>query len=851
MNYWLAPAELTPFRNPRWVSRNRRLRNRNNAIFDLNRRRTAEKWIGANNAVIGSIQYTYDGNNNLLTVIDTISGVNYEFQYDELNRKVNQYVNSAELDVPVEFTYTYNTQAKTITETLSGLIDGVVNDYYTNVFQYDTFNNLIGITQTGTNLTTKTVDYVYNRNGQRTGATYKQDGDIVSESNWAYDAANRISSIQHKTEADSVFAEYGFTQDAANRITEFETVDGTADYTYDATDQLTGADYDYLTDESYSYDDNGNRTMTGYETGTNNETLADGTYRYTIDAEGNRTEKFIWTDTNEDGIIDESEKTLVQTYEWDYRNRLSRVTNYENGVADEVISYLYDYLNQMIARSITADNITISEAYIYSNGQIVLEYNTSGSADVVKAVNFWGANVDELVATERLALSTNKSNQILWSYGDHLNSIRDVAIYNPTADSTTVNNHLIYDAFGNLVSSVDPTNSNTTISPILAFRYTGKYFDDATGLQNNLNRWYDATTGKWISVDPIGFNAGDTNLYRYVVNDVVSSLDYFGFSSTNINFNFDSKKVTETRLKSLLQDNLAYKDQKTGNIVVIDSFGADIRAMYLKRWKSCSNWYENWGKEVLYYVANVKSIMSLTHLNSQNVDADQFVNDVKKRAHQYLSLFMGEDDAARMSMYADAAEFTANMIPGYATADNLSKGNYGEAAISFAGDVAMFISGPLAKVCQYKNLVRIGIGIEAGVGATRSVQAGLAFYNGNTEAAIGYMGEGAMRLFGAGEIFKNSLKRVCFTANTQVVVDVNKCVSMDSTILHTDTVVCWQNYALAGVGIGLVGLSVFIKHRKNQDKDLYKTCINDLIMPIRSQQYLNHERFKLDENTYL
>ena len=187
-----------------------------------------------------------------------------------------------------------------------------------------------------------------------------------------------------------------------------------------------------------------------------------------------------------------------------------------------------DYLNQMIARSITADNTTTSEAYIYSNGQIVLEYNTSGSADVLKTVNLWGANVDELVATERLALSTNESNQILWSYADHLNSIRDVVIYNPTTDSTTTVNHLIFDAFGNLLSSVDPTNSNATISPILVFRYTGKYFDDATGLQNNLNRWYDATTGKWISVDPIGFNGSDNNLYRYVGNRPLVYTDSLG-----------------------------------------------------------------------------------------------------------------------------------------------------------------------------------------------------------------------------------------------------------------------------------------------------------------------------------
>ena len=29
----------------------------------------------------------------------------------------------------------------------------------------------------------------------------------------------------------------------------------------------------------------------------------------------------------------------------------------------------------------------------------------------------------------------------------------------------------------------------------------------------NPNRWYDATVGKWLSQDPIGFTAGDTNTY--------------------------------------------------------------------------------------------------------------------------------------------------------------------------------------------------------------------------------------------------------------------------------------------------------------------------------------------------
>jgi RHS repeat-associated protein len=51
-----------------------------------------------------------------------------------------------------------------------------------------------------------------------------------------------------------------------------------------------------------------------------------------------------------------------------------------------------------------------------------------------------------------------------------------------------------------------------------AYAFTGKYFDEDTGLQNNLNRWYDPEIGRWLSEDPIGFEGDSSNLYRYVGN---------------------------------------------------------------------------------------------------------------------------------------------------------------------------------------------------------------------------------------------------------------------------------------------------------------------------------------------
>jgi RHS repeat-associated core domain len=50
-------------------------------------------------------------------------------------------------------------------------------------------------------------------------------------------------------------------------------------------------------------------------------------------------------------------------------------------------------------------------------------------------------------------------------------------------------------------------------------RFQGQYFDDETGLHYNRHRYYDPVTGRFISMDPIGF-AGDLNVYTYTPNPI-------------------------------------------------------------------------------------------------------------------------------------------------------------------------------------------------------------------------------------------------------------------------------------------------------------------------------------------
>ena len=50
------------------------------------------------------------------------------------------------------------------------------------------------------------------------------------------------------------------------------------------------------------------------------------------------------------------------------------------------------------------------------------------------------------------------------------------------------------------------------------FYFQGQERDATTKLQKHGERWYSPDTGRWLNEDPIGFDAGDANLYRYVGN---------------------------------------------------------------------------------------------------------------------------------------------------------------------------------------------------------------------------------------------------------------------------------------------------------------------------------------------
>ena len=268
--------------------------------------------------------------------------------------------------------------------------------------------------------------------------------------------------------------------------------------------------------------------MAGYQTGTGNRLLNDGTYSYQYDDEGNRTKR-TKTATGE-----------VTEYEWDFRNRLTKVTEKDaSGNVTKVVEYTYDVFNRRIAKEVdTTSPFDMQDAaierYVYDDirngmasldgGNVVLDFvdsdGPSGSGAMTLAKRYlWGEQVDELLAQEDVTKTISATDRVLWPIVDHLGTVRDLV-----NGGAAVAEHFEYDAFGRIVSG------DTSLTRYL---FTSREFDADTGLQYHRARWYDPAVGRWVSEDPLGFAAGDANTGRYVGNGTTAWLDPSGLTQDN------------------------------------------------------------------------------------------------------------------------------------------------------------------------------------------------------------------------------------------------------------------------------------------------------------------------------
>jgi RHS repeat-associated protein len=310
---------------------------------------------------------------------------------------------------------------------------------------------------------------------------------VLSTTN-TYDSHGRLKGITQRN-STGIIAQSTYDLDNLNRLTATTKNGQTQTYDYDSTDQVqtvTGSN-----SESYTYDKNGNRTNSGYVTDAGNRLRADGTYNYEYDSEGNRTMRTKIAD----GTVD--------TYRWDYRNRLMGiVTKNLDGVVTRTVGYTYDVGDRRVSK--TVDGVV--ENYYLDGEQIA--FVTDGGGNETEHY-LYGLNVDQVLAAD-------SATGMLWALADRLGSIDTLT----DADGHVVDERT-FDSFGRLLSQSNPAVS-------FRYGYTGRELDAESGLDYYRARYYDSSVGRFVSVDPMGFGAGDTNLYRYVGNNSTNATDPSG-----------------------------------------------------------------------------------------------------------------------------------------------------------------------------------------------------------------------------------------------------------------------------------------------------------------------------------
>ena len=511
-------------------------------VYDGVGRETSEDWYASvdfNGDPVGSpketISDTYDSAGRLASISDenyvVSTTATNAYTYDDAGNVLTE----AEQIPGLTPTITLSSQYAAGNRTQVAAAIGGTNDFVNN-YQY---NSVLGqmsqVSQTsnGANaVAAKTATFQYDLLGDFSAVSRYQNADssanLVAQAAYGYDNAGRLTSLTYTDGNSATLLGYGWTFDPLGNISqETNTRDGTVNYTSDSTGQL-------LSDgqTNYQYDTNGNRetVTTGantatYQTGPNNELLYDGTYTYSYDGEGNMTARWVASTTSPLETQPGTGDTDITRYAWDNRNRLTSVTNYATyGAApSQTVTYIYDALNRCIGETVTkssgSSTSTQQTRYIYDGNKIVLQFDHAGAGTAVASDlshrYLWGPAVDQLMADEQVTHGLSQPGDVLWALTDHENSVRDLATY--SNGTTTIANHRIYDAYGKLTP-----DASATVDCL--FGYTGRPFDANTRLQNNLNRWYDPTVGRWMSEDPNGYNGG-VNLYDYVGDSPLTRTD--------------------------------------------------------------------------------------------------------------------------------------------------------------------------------------------------------------------------------------------------------------------------------------------------------------------------------------
>jgi len=334
-----------------------------------------------------------------------------------------------------------------------------------------------------------------------------------------YDKDGFLTKITQRSSSGDIIDERSYTQDSVGNITQVAITGGdTTDYLYDPAYRLTQVNASDVTNsQTFSYDGVGNRlskTHNGvinnytYSAGNRLDELRHGTalvFSYDYDDNGSRINK-----RNSAGAV-------VESYQYNQKRLITQMNS-----AGSVTDFAYDPNLYRIQKSSSAG----TNHYLLEAEHLESVYDENNQ---LKSSYLRGVVVDEIINGFERDASGNWLNRTF--HHDQVNSVVALSDHNGVTAQKRA-----YTPFGlDLSSSGESTNS---------LAYTGREQDSEGGLNYYRARYYDPDVGRFLSEDPLGFEAG-INFYAYVGNNPLRFNDPMGLD-TQVSIGYTNTPVPGT-----------------------------------------------------------------------------------------------------------------------------------------------------------------------------------------------------------------------------------------------------------------------------------------------------------------
>lgn len=436
-----------------------------------------------------------------------------EYDYDSYGRI--QYIKLALGDTPTSADDTVS-GAETVRQYIykaNGDIDRVKDYRNFNVDPYDYVEIVYTLNSAGLTTGITYTDYEYDSSAYTDSVketytmTYDDRGYIQTENSdtyygteqsadktYTYDSIGRLVTSVNETTSDGSTSTTTTTytyDNVGNRLTMSDGTDSYA-YTYNQFNQLTGVTKNSQFEASYTYDDRGNQTQ-------EIQHYVDVTIG-SVTTSCNQTTNYTYD------LMNSLTGTDISTPEVDGQGTVT--------YSDIACTYAYNAAGQRI-KKVENDSTT---KYYYSGGAIL--YTASANSYLLtENILDLGGNI---IASARFEDETpDVPDDYYFYHYDMRGSV--TAIVKPDGTLTT---GYSYDEFGNLEQTGDTGFLNEVT-------FTGSVTDTSTGLQYMNSRYYDSSTGRFLTQDTYSGNPYDPwtqHLYSYCGNNPTSMIDPTGHS---------------------------------------------------------------------------------------------------------------------------------------------------------------------------------------------------------------------------------------------------------------------------------------------------------------------------------